>query len=272
MIVRESAGSGFNTPGRYQRPRHMFVQFERSGLRYEVGPSGSKHGGFKVCRRNVVVRTVYLWSGWFTRFTTQLESGWQRNGAPIAEHLAPGASAEHLAQLENRSLLELPPELTAWWSWHDGVTNQDFDDSGNQIGPLWHFLSSDQAFAEHQQRWNLFGSPYLPPDLAVEAAAEVDPDDDDAGWVYTWLPIFRYQAHILFVDCQSVSLRGTVPVRQWAHTPEDIFTPATGSLTGLIGSFAYMIDSGIFTWSSEEQRWLGPEDGGPDFFRMQQIL
>jgi hypothetical protein len=119
---------------------------------------------------------------------------------------------------------------------------------------------------------NLFGSPYLPANLALEAAAQVDPDDDDAGWLYTWLPIFRSNADVLFVDCNSVSPAGTVSVRRWAHTPEDIFTPATGSLTGLIGSFAYLIDSGIFTWSAQEQHWLGPSDGGPDFLRMQQIL
>jgi hypothetical protein len=76
-------------------------------------PSGIQHGELKIGSWKAVVETVHLWSHWLDRFTTQLENGWQRNGAPISKRLAPGASAEHLAQFEERSLLELPPELSA---------------------------------------------------------------------------------------------------------------------------------------------------------------
>jgi cell wall assembly regulator SMI1 len=192
-----------------------------------------------------------VWESWWPLVVEQLEAAWRRKGASIAEHLAPGATSEHLRELEAQSGLTIPPELVAWWSWHDGVTpTRDNLISAEHDMGVWRILSAAEAFAEHRGRWQTYGlgPPQVSPEDAIRMAAEHDPENWQGEWLYTWLPVFKLDANVFFVDCTAVTPRGTVPVRYHDHTPEDVFTPSTGSMTAFLATMAFMIDTDIMQW------------------------
>jgi cell wall assembly regulator SMI1 len=51
----------------------------------------------------------------------RLAALWRAQGAPIAQHLAPGLTSAELDGYERSSGLTLPAELRQWWGWHNGV-------------------------------------------------------------------------------------------------------------------------------------------------------
>lgn len=55
---------------------------------------------------------------WMDGLLVRLEGHWRGQDAPIADLVAPPASAEDMAEWEVRSGLRPPPELRAWWGWH----------------------------------------------------------------------------------------------------------------------------------------------------------
>lgn len=69
-----------------------------------------------------------------------------------------------------------------------------------------------------------------------------EPPSDDADWDWdwrlNWLPVLMYSGNFLFVDCDSVTPRGTVPLRLWEKVPEDVFTPVAPSFTHAVATWA----------------------------------
>jgi cell wall assembly regulator SMI1 len=178
----------------------------------------------------------------------RLEAAWRDQDAAITELLAPGASDYEVAAWEERSGLTLPPELRIWWGWHNGC---DFSDPPPGtlaydwiIGPASEFLSMDHALRERDAR--LSRNWREPP---------VSDADWEGDWRPEWLPVIGAEAHVLFVDCSTVTASGSVPLRRWDNAPEDVFTPAAVSFTHAVASWVDMIEQGYFWWSKEDHGW-----------------
>jgi cell wall assembly regulator SMI1 len=211
------------------------------------------------------------WEQPLARFAAQLEAAWRRAGAPIADALAAGATPETLQALEEQAGLKVPPELVAWWSWHDGVVRTGEGPTYEpqaMISPRWSMLSATEAFAEHASRRSHAESPYLPRDLWPEASLGSDPHDWEGQWLHSWLPVFTLGAYVLYVDCDSVTPAGMVPVRYYDHTPQDVFTPVAVSFTALIGMLAYLHEVGVYS-VGENGRWHGDRNKIPEFLNFQ---
>jgi hypothetical protein len=163
----------------------------------------------------------------------RLEAVWRSQGALIADHLMPGATSDHLDGLEARMGQPIPPELRAWWQWHDGVERLG---PGTGIGPIgpgfWDFKSSIEAVE----------------DRANQLATNPE-------WERGWLPVVRQDAYALFVDCHSVTPVGTVPVRSWDHTPMDPYTPAAGCFTLAVLIWTELLEQGVYHWNVEHRGW-----------------
>lgn len=176
----------------------------------------------------------------------RLDRAWRDQSAPIGDNVAPGATARQLEVVEARLGYALPPELRAWWSWHDGVLSGQARNGGSQsrIGPgSWHFLSSAEAVSERDDR-------------REQSSAASDADDSwDGGWRREWLPFLTFDAYALFVDCRQVTPAGTAPVRRYSHTPEDVFTPDTGSLYQAVQMWTYLLEERYWYWSREIESW-----------------
>lgn len=177
-----------------------------------------------------------------------LEALWRAQAAPIAEHLAAGATAEHFAHIEERLGGPLPPELRTWWAWHDGVQRlQPGLRFGKEsiIGPgHWEFLSSTEALAERDER------------VAWMPTPAKDGPDWDGGWRPEWIPFLTMGGNILFVDYRQVTPHGTAPVRCHAHTPDDVFTPDAGSLEQAVRTWTYLLAEEYYRWDPGTQSWF----------------
>jgi cell wall assembly regulator SMI1 len=178
----------------------------------------------------------------------RLEAAWSEQGAAITDLLAPGASADEMAAWEDRSGLTLPPELRIWWGWHDGCDWRNplpgtlrYD---GIIGPAADFLSMDEALRARDAR--------LAMNWREPPASDADWEGD---WRPDWLPVIGREAHVLFVDCSTVTPSGSVPLRRWDHTPEDVFTPAAASFSHAVASWVDMIEQGFFRWSTDDHGW-----------------
>ena len=147
----------------------------------------------------------------------RLEAAWREQGAPIADHLAPGATEEELSQWEAESGARLPPELRIWWGWHNGAVGQPPGGIPytRTIGRgSWEFLSLEDASGHGKRRLSASWRPYggVPAEWQGE-------------WGHDWLPVVTMDAYCLFVDRSAVTPEGSVPVRMWAQMPDDVFTP-----------------------------------------------
>lgn len=178
---------------------------------------------------------------------TRLEDVWRANGAPIADHLAPGATPEHLNAIEARIGYPIPYELRVWWEWHDGVQRLQPGTRGGretEIGPgAWEFLSVEEAVEEWESR------------TAASAVGNFLPGFWNGQWYRHWLPVVRFHAYTLFVDCLSETRENTVPVRKFEHTPEDPFTPVAGAFTVAVLIWVEQLEQGVYQWSDEHQQW-----------------
>lgn len=176
-----------------------------------------------------------------------LELTWQQQGAPIARHLARGATSDELDGVEGTLGHRLPPEVRALWSWHDGVQlPEERVPWVRTVGPgFWEFLSSQDALALrdwHRSRWS--GDP--------------DAGDDfewQGQWRSAWLPLFQMDAYVLFVDCRQVNPVGTAPIRRHDKMPDDVFTPRAGSLWHLIDGWVFVLQQRHRYWDASEGGW-----------------
>ncbi len=193
---------------------------------------------------------VYEFAGLFRERLQRLEQAWVDQGAPIAEHLAPGATEAHLDEIEHRVGCALVPELRAWWGWHDGVVRRQpgtLLGRETRIGPGgWEFLSSTEAVQERDRRRA---------DWGVGNAGDSD-ENWQGQWRTEWLPFLTFDAYALFIDCRQVSPVGTSPVRRYDHTPDDVFTPIAGALYQAVGVWMYLLEERYYEWDPDQQGWV----------------
>jgi len=178
---------------------------------------------------------------------SSLEQVWLEQGAPIGRHLAPGASPSHLEAIEGRLGHAIPPELRALWSWHDGVAQPDERVSSvRTIGPgSWEFLSSTEAVDHRDWRRSQWRGD---PDAGDDASWE-------GQWRSAWLPFFQMDAYALFSDCRQVAPTGTVPIRYYAHVPDDVFTPLAGSLRQVLDVWVFVLQRRYRYWDESVGGW-----------------
>ncbi|MET8152352.1 SMI1/KNR4 family protein [Actinoplanes sp. NPDC049668] len=181
----------------------------------------------------------------------RLLASWRSHRAPVADHLSPGLGDGELDAVERSTGLVLPLEMRRWWGWHDGVRRRV---PGSRLGPesrlgvAWDFLSLSEAL---QARARL-----------IELTEEFV-EDDEVRWLPEWLPVVSYDSSYLFVACAAPRADRS-EVRRWDREPDDPYTVRASSWTDAVTVFADLLESGDYTYSTETERWDGPERPSPD--------
>lgn len=104
----------------------------------------------------------------------RLEGRWRDIGAPIAQHLRPGLSAERIDEIVAPLGLTVPAEARVWWGWHDGASASTRPDG--EPFPGWWFPSLGAAVS--QAEWE-----------RREAVALAGEDAEKLLWRASWLPV-----------------------------------------------------------------------------------
>jgi hypothetical protein len=176
----------------------------------------------------------------------RLEAAWRAQGAPIADHLAPGLTE---AEINSRIPADLPMPAVArrWWGWHDGTTAGIWSGNPSAIGiGGWSLMSLAESL-----NWRAM------------LTAEIDPPDfpDDPGewegqWAPWWLPIVHYDGATLFLDVKTATPDGDTPVHLWGKIPDAIFIVRFPSLGELVARWSSALEEGYFRWSPELADWI----------------
>jgi hypothetical protein len=80
-------------------------------------------------------------------------------------------------------------------------------------------------------------------------------DDDEPDelweerWRASWVPLLKLDANLLFFDCMQATPAGTVPIRVHDDVPEDVFTPAAGSLLEAVEIWARSLEDRYVFWT-----------------------
>lgn len=173
---------------------------------------------------------------------TALEEEWRRQGAPIADLLAPGLTDQDIDALVDPVGLRLPQELRVWWRWHDGLAHVPDAWPEGSIGPGdWHPMSLREAVDRYRE----------------ELPDRPDPAGD-LYWRATWFPFAIMSNDVLFVDTAATSPDGeAAPVRYrawfgWFNYEVD----QAPSLTATVQKWLRALREGYFWWEPREHVWL----------------
>lgn len=129
----------------------------------------------------------------------RLGSEWERLRAPIADALRPGLPSADLRNLFAPRGLEVPPELTVLWGWHNGAT-------AGEVGPGgFAFLSAEQALEHRDER------------LVESPQSKAPKDWPDLYWHASWIPFMTFHSSVLYVDTARTGQFGSSPVRMVNH-------------------------------------------------------
>jgi len=165
-----------------------------------------------------------------------------------------------LDRWEQENGILLPPELRVWWGWHNGAASEPPGGVpySRTVGPgSWEFLSLEDATAARSWRLGMNRRVY-----------SGDPDDWQGDWADAWLPVATSDGYCLFVDCSTVTPTGTVPVRNWDHTPDDVFTPCAVSVSQMVDLWVYVLEEGYSMWSAEIGNWQQRHHDVPEPIRL----
>jgi len=183
----------------------------------------------------------------------RIEDAWRAQGAPTADSLAPGLTADELDAYEAELGYPLPAELRRWWGRHDGTTGGVWSGSPSAVGVgQWHLMSLGEAL-----KWRA--------DLMAENDPPEFPEDADVWegqWAPWWLPIVHYDGAVLFLDLKAATADGDAPVHLWAKIPDDVFSVRFASLGDLVDRWSRALEEGYFRWSAETAEWIA-RDGLP---------
>lgn len=174
------------------------------------------------------------------RALDELESQWNRLGAPIATHLRPGLTDAELSNVELELGTPIPPELRGLWTWHDGTNSSE---STVDIGPMgMEFFPSSVVLAYLQQNM----------EVHPEAEAEFDPEQ---YWHPTWIPFMAQDAQRLYVDSTRLVASGASPVRMVSWEWEDYDVDISHSLRDLVQNWTWLLANDYYVWDLEAGAW-----------------
>jgi cell wall assembly regulator SMI1 len=82
----------------------------------------------------------------------RIEAAWRAQGAPTADSLAPGLTADELDVYEADLGYPLPAELRRWWGRHDGAVDGAWS-PGSAVGTgTWYLMSLRESLDERAER------------------------------------------------------------------------------------------------------------------------
>jgi cell wall assembly regulator SMI1 len=151
----------------------------------------------------------------------RLEASWRKEGAEIADALAPGLTESEIDGLVEPLGLRLPKEARLWWGWHNGVTVETA--RGWDIGPDIGFFSLAQAVAELDEYPLSGGNELAPP---------------------TWLPLAYAPGGYLALDSAGPDL---APVQR--VDIETGFLAGAESMGDLVALWIETIEAGAWSWN-----------------------
>jgi hypothetical protein len=159
-----------------------------------------------------------------------LRQAWRRIGAPIADHLRPGLTADRLDELAAAYGFTLPHEARVWWSWHDGSSDNRRPNA--EPFPGWWLPSLERCIERAAREWERYVDIY-------------GDDVEDEVWRRSWLPVLTDIAgeHIV-IDCVD-GLERPSPLYLVERTSmRDRFQARTASFGQLIEWWIEAIDVG----------------------------
>lgn len=168
-----------------------------------------------------------------------VEQIWRAQSAPVALHLAPGATREQLDLFESTTGLPLSTELRQWWSWHNGVLPQErYDLAARCIGPGgWELMSLDEARVDRDE-WATTKSSYGLP------------------WDTSWLPIARcaQNARVIARTHDNDGDRTPIGIVELPYEGE-FGAPVTDSLTAIVTIWTSMLDDRYYWFDTSTGTW-----------------
>jgi hypothetical protein len=163
-------------------------------------------------------------------------------GAPVAEWVRPGLTAEQIEETVAPLGLRLPAEARVWWEWHDGATVEGRE---RLLGPSNECLTLEDAMEVYQECRA----------TAEETAGAWPENDPDFLWSPAWFPVSGWQLPIV-VDCSVADYQST-PIRfvDWQNV-DRFFQTRAGSLGQMVSWWIEAIDVGAWEWSGADRQWL----------------
>ena len=180
----------------------------------------------------------------------RLEKAWAHLEAPIVPILQRGLSDEQIDDLCAPLGLTVPPELRAWWQWHDGaVVPEGGRWIQRTIGPGgYEFLPLADALDLYERLRSIF------------------PDGAEHVWTRTWMPFMARDSETLYVDCAGVTAWGNSPVRQVNKEWEEPEVDRAQSLLHAVETWIWLLESGSYRWTGEH--WESDWTAVPLFLRI----
>jgi hypothetical protein len=184
---------------------------------------------------------------------SRLEAEWVRLGAPIAGLLRPGLSDDEIDGQTASLGLTVPPELRAWWRWHDGADRGEQHGFERTIGPGGYaFLPLYEALHQYESEMQIANR--------VRGEAPV-------VWGRSWLPFMVNSGPSrLYVDCDRVTPWKASPVRAVTWEWEEPEVDRAASLWQAVELWVWLLDSDYYQWS--EQGWAYDWEAIPIFLRL----
>jgi cell wall assembly regulator SMI1 len=179
----------------------------------------------------------------------RIEAAWRAQGAPTADSLAPGLSADELDAYEAELGYPLPAELRRWWGRHDGALGGAWS-PGSAVGTgTWYLMSLRESLDKRAQFLALNGRPDFPE----------DEEEWEGEWAPWWLPLVTAGNAWLFADLRAAADGdGSAPVHAWEHIPDDLFSVRAPSWGDVITGWAAGIEQRQFVYSADSGQWEIP--------------
>jgi hypothetical protein len=177
----------------------------------------------------------------------RLEVAWRREGAAIANSLAPGRDAAETAREASAAGLVLPDCLVVWWSWHDGTDPRATHGRRRWTGTSFDLLSLDEALTLREQ-------------LLADYGTSMTKDPRQA-WRPEWMPFAGSWDNALFVDT-SEKLPYT-PVRLFNAEWDAVDRVRAFTLTEVAEAWLHMLERPWTRWVPEAGAWQDEPSGPP---------
>jgi cell wall assembly regulator SMI1 len=171
---------------------------------------------------------------------SDLEAAWRRLHPPLLNSLQDGLSHEEMEERMRPTGLVLPPELRAWWSWHNGPSAV-----GMYITPACELLSLDLAIeiadAHHEN--------------AVAVAANGGSGNPDDLWPPTYLPVFKWADWTIAADCTIQRPSSPLFCIDAMHSfgNRALVAPSVGDA---VGRWVEMYEAGYYVRDESNDDWV----------------
>jgi hypothetical protein len=155
---------------------------------------------------------------------------WRRFGAPVADALEPGISAEEIDALAAPHGLQIPLEIKVLWGWHNGAGIDPATSHRHSVGPAgFEFHSAQDALDKY-----VFNR-----EVHREGVEEL-------YWGRSWLPFLTAGANRLYVDCDRLDTFGASPVRLVSWEWENHLVDRAVSVANLVRMWTWLLEQDLY--------------------------